>query len=377
MPDSLEFHAASRVDTISISARRARWSLRQWLLAITALLLVLVSGLYGNYWWHTGRFLVSTDDAYVDAHSVLIAPKISGYIASVAVDDNQTVHAGDVIATIDPRDYQTALDQARADVVSVEAGIDTLNQQIAQQKLVSEEAQQLVGSDQAAQTYSQQNFQRATTLAHLGAGSVQAEQQATADIREKQATFAHDTTAVAAAGKQTAVLEAQLAQAKASLAQKQAVEAQAGLNLSYSVLRAQFDGTIGARTVTEGQYVQPGTQLMAIVPLHNVYVTANFKETQLTDVRPGQRVTFKVDTYPGVTVHGYVGSISPASGQQFALLPPDNATGNFTKIVQRVPVKIYIDKNDPLSGMLRPGMSVEPTIDTKSVAAVERASSPS
>jgi membrane fusion protein (multidrug efflux system) len=372
MPDSLEYEGRSGAGVVS--GRRARRSLRRGLLAIAVLLAVVASALYGNYWWRTGRFLVSTDDAYIDAHSVLIAPKISGYIASVAVDDNQVVHAGDVVATVDARDYRTALDQARADVASVEASIDTLNQQIAEQKLVSQEAQQLVAADNAALTYSQQNFQRATTLAHTGAGSVQAQQQATADIREKQATLEHDTTAIAAAEKQVGVLEAQLAQAKASLAQKQAVEAQANLNLGYTVLRAPFDGTIGARTVTEGQYVQPGTQLMAIVPLHDVYVTANFKETQLTDVRPGQHVTFEVDTFPGVTIDGYVGSVAPASGEQFALLPPDNATGNFTKIVQRVPVKIYIDKDNPLSGMLRPGMSVEPTINTKSAAPQRSAS---
>jgi membrane fusion protein (multidrug efflux system) len=132
---------------------------------------------------------------------------------------------------------------------------------------------------------------------------------------------------------------------------------------------AAFDGTIGVRTVTVGQYVEPGAQLMAVVPLRRVYITANYKETELTDVRSGQPVTIDVDTFPGVTVHGYVDSLAPASGEQFALLPPDNATGNFTKIVQRIPVKIVIDKNDPLLGTLRAGMSVEPTIDTKPGAA--------
>lgn len=375
MPDSLQHNTESAAD--AIPAHRLRWSLRKGLIVLAVLLFVLVAALYGNYWWHTGRFLVSTDDAYIDAHSVLVAPKISGYIASVVVEDNQAVHAGDVVATIDPRDYQTALDQAHADVLSVEAGIDTLSLQIDEQKLISEEAQHLVSSDQAALTYSQQNFQRFTTLAHTGAGTVQAAQLATADIHERQATLAHDVTAVEVSEKQASVLATQLAQAKASLAQKQAAEAQAKLNLSYTVIRAKFDGTIGARTVTPGQYVQPGTQLMAIVPMREVFISANFKETQLTDVQPGQQVTLEVDTYPGVVIHGYVGSVAPASGQQFALLPPDNATGNFTKIVQRVPVKIYIDKNDPLFGMLRPGMSVEPTIHTKPIAPSPRLASKS
>jgi membrane fusion protein (multidrug efflux system) len=322
--------------------------------------------LWAGHWWETSLYLVSTDDAYVDAHSALIAPKITGYIANVAVDDNETVRAGQVLASIDPRDYQAALDEARANVAATEAAIDSLSQQIEEQKLVAEQDRQLVASDQAALVYSQQNFQRYSTLAHSGAGSVQQAQQATADIREKEAGLQHDSTAVTVAEKQIGVFEAQVAQAKANLEEQQAAERQATLNLDYTVLRAPVDGTIGARTATVGQYVQPGTQLMALVPLRDIYITANFKETQLTDVRPAQPVTISVDTFPGVMVRGHVASIAPASGEQFALLPPDNATGNFTKIVQRIPVKILVDPNDPLAGMLRPGMSVEPTIDTES-----------
>jgi membrane fusion protein (multidrug efflux system) len=173
-----------------------------------------------------------------------------------------------------------------------------------------------------------------------------------------------DKAGIASAEKQTAVLEAQLEQACAAFAQQQANEHQAELNLSYTTIAAPFNGTVGVRTVQVGQYVQPGTQLMAIVPLHAVYITANYMETQLTDVRAGQPVTIAVDTFPGTSVRGHVESLAPASGQQFALLPPDNATGNFTKIVQRIPVKIALDEDDPLAGRLRPGMSVEPTIDT-------------
>jgi membrane fusion protein (multidrug efflux system) len=167
------------------------------------------------------------------------------------------------------------------------------------------------------------------------------------------------------AERQVEVYQAQLAQAQAALAQQQAAERQAELNLGYATITAPFDGTVGVRTATAGQYVQPGTQLMAIVPLHAVYITANYMETQLTNVHAGQSVTINIDTFPGAVVHGSVASLAPASGQQFALLPPDNATGNFTKIVQRIPVKIALDPNDPFAGRLRPGMSVEPTIDTK------------
>jgi membrane fusion protein, multidrug efflux system len=348
---------------------RSRWSLKRLLIAAAALVFVAAAVAYGVYFWTTGRFLVSTDDAYVEAHSVLISPKVSGYISEVPVDDNQAVKAGQVLARIDPGDYQTALDQARASVAAAQASIETLNQQIAQQKLVVEQDRQQVASDQAALVYSQQDFQRYTQLAKDGWGTVQRAQQAQADIREKDATQQHDAAIVAAAQKQIGIFEAQRAQADATLAQQQAMEHQAELNLSYTAITAPVDGTVGVRTLRVGQYVQAGTQLMAVVPLQGVYITANYKETQLTDVRPGQLVTIHVDTFPGAKVHGHVDSLAPASGQEFALLPPDNATGNFTKIVQRIPVKIVVDKDDPLAGVLRPGMSVEPTIDTKPAAA--------
>jgi membrane fusion protein (multidrug efflux system) len=350
-------------------AGRSRWWLRCLLIVALALMALAAAIFYGNYYWTTGRFLVSTDDAYVQAHSVLISPKVSGYISEVPVDDNDTVKAGQVLARIDPRDYQTALDQARANVQAAQASIDTIHQQIAQQTLTIEQARQLVVSDQAALVFSRQNFQRYTNLEKTGAGTAQSAQQAEADIREKTAALQHDTSGVQAAEKQVGVLRAQLAQADATLAQQQAMEHQAELNLSYTTIATPVDGTVGVRTVRVGEYVQPGTQLMAIAPLQTVYVVANYEETQLTNVRRGQPVTIDIDTFPGITVHGHVDSVAPASGQEFALLPPDNATGNFTKIVQRIPVKIDIDKNAPLPGRLRLGMSVEPTIDTRPTGA--------
>ncbi len=354
---------------ISTKLRHRRWPLRHLLIAAAALVFLAAAATYADYYWNTGRFLVSTDDAYVDAHSILISPMVSGYIVAVPVNDNQPVKAGEVIARIDPRDYRTALAQARANVAAAEASIDTLGQQIGRQKLAIEQARQTVASDQAALVFSQQDLHRYVVLATSGYGTVQRAQQSQADIREKQAALDRDTTGVAAAEKQIAVYEAQLAQAKATLAQRQAAEHQAELNLGYTKITAPADGTVGVRTLRVGQYVQPGTQLMAVVPLRAVYITANYEETQLTDVRPGQPVTIDVDTFPGAVVRGHVDSIAPASGQEFALLPPDNATGNFTKIVQRIPVKIDVDPKDPLIGKLRPGMSVEPTIDTKAADA--------
>ena len=339
--------------------------LKKAALGLAVIVGIFAAADYGRYYWTTGRFLITTDDAYVDAHSALMSPKVSGYISTVPVDDNQAVNAGQVIARIDPRDYRTALDQARANVEAASGKIDTLTQQIAQQQLTIEQARQSVVSDRAALVFAQQNARRYGSLAQDGWGTLQQAQLTQSDFLQKQAALERDTAGIASAKQQIAVLQARLNQARADLAQQKANEHQAELNLSYTTIIAPFDGTVGARTAQVGQYVQPGTQLMALVPLHAVYITANYMETQLTHVRPGQPVTISVDTFPSTVVHGRVASLSPASGLQFALLPPDNATGNFTKIVQRIPVKIELDPNDPLTGELRPGMSVEPSINTK------------
>ncbi|MEA2790935.1 MAG: rane fusion protein multidrug efflux system [Acetobacteraceae bacterium] len=345
--------------------RNRRRTLRSALFGAGVIGLLTTGTLYGQYWWRTGRFLASTDDAYLQADNVIISPKVSGYLLSVPVTDNQPVHAGQVLARIDDRDYLTALAAAQADVAAQQASIDNLTQQIGEQQFLISEARATVRADQAALVFARLDSERYTTLSKSGVSTIQNAQQATANLQEKQAALDHDTAAVSAAEKQVDVLDTQLAETRAALARKQAALRQAQLNEGYTAITSPVDGTVGARTLRIGQYVQAGTQLMAIVPLQAVYVTANYKETQLTDVRPGQPVTLEVDTFPGAAVHGVVNSIAPASGQEFALLPPDNATGNFTKIVQRLPVKITIDPDDPLIGQLRPGMSVEPTIDTK------------
>jgi membrane fusion protein, multidrug efflux system len=353
-------------EEVSTAKRRGRnWSLRWLLMALTIPLLLVGSILYGHYYWTVGRFLVSTSDAYVQAHSVIISPQVSGYIVAVLVDDNQQVHAGEVLARIDPSDYQTASAGARANVDAAQASIDNFQQQIAEQNLQVEEASAAVTGDRAVLTYAEQQNARYAQLARIGAGAVQDSQQWQSAILQRQADVARDTAAVGVAQKQIDVLGTALAKAKATLAQQQAALQQAQLNLGYTTLIAPVDGTIADRTLRVGQYVEAGTQLMAVVPLDAVYVTANYKETALTNVHRGDPVTVDVDTFPGETVHGLVNSIAPASGEEFSLLPPDNATGNFTKIVQRIPVKIAIDPHDPLIGRLRPGMSVEPTIDTR------------
>jgi membrane fusion protein (multidrug efflux system) len=356
---------ATAVPPGAIAGQRTVRSAKRLLLAAAALGIVAAAGVYGHDWWTVGRFQVATDDAYVAADSVILAPKISGYLSRVLVRDNQTVRAGDVLARIDDSDYRTALDQVRAEVAAAQADIVNLQQEIEQQAMIVAQARSLAAADQAAVMFSEQQRLRYTDLARTGAGTIQQAQQYQADIQEKQAALGHDQAGIGVALKHVDVLRAQVTKAEAALAQHQAMQHQAELNLGYTTITAPTDGTVAARTLRLGQYVQAGTQLMALVPLQAVYVTANYKETQLTDVRPGQSVDISIDMFPGAIVHGRVDSIAPASGQEFTLLPPDNATGNFTKIVQRIPVRIDIDPHDALAGLLRPGMSVEPSIDTR------------
>ncbi|MBX4936297.1 HlyD family secretion protein [Rhizobium binae] len=338
---------------------------RGLLLGATAIVLIAAGAYYGHDYWTVGRFEISTDDAYVKADSTTVAPKVSGYLSEVLVMDNQTVKAGQPLARIDDRDFRAALDQAKADVAAAEATINAKQASLDIQQSAIASARATLDVDKANETFAEQNNKRYTNLATSGYAPVQTAQQAASAIAAAQATIVRDTAALDAAVKQVALLNAELAQARATLAHDQAVARQAELNLSYATIVAPVDGTVGNRTLRVGQYVQAGTQLMAVVPTTSAYIVANYKETQLTDVHAGQPVDIEVDMFPGRTYHGHVDSLAPASGQEFALLPPDNATGNFTKVVQRIPVKIVLDGDAAENGDLRPGMSVQPSIDTK------------
>jgi len=320
-----------------------------------------------------GRYLESTDDAYVKADSTTVAPKVSGYIAEVLVSDNETVRAGQALARIDDRDFLTALKQARADVAAADAAVRNLDSQIElQQPLIQQQAAE-VDAAEANLKFAQEERGRYDDLMRSGSGTIQRAQQTDAALRAQTAQALQNRAGLIAANKKIDVLSTQRAQAVAQYDRARALEQQAELNFSYTRIVAPMDGTVGARTLRVGQFVQAGTQLMAVVPLDAVYVVANFKETQLTHVRAGQPVELKFDGFRATTLNGHVDSLSPASGLEFALLPPDNATGNFTKIVQRVPVKIVLDDRK-LNGMLRPGMSAEPTIDTRATVQNERMS---
>jgi membrane fusion protein, multidrug efflux system len=297
----------------------------------------------------------------------VISPKVAGYVAELRVTDNQVVDAGELLLRIDPRDYQAALAQAQADVASAEADIRNIDAQTAQQQSVLDQARADIATAQSDLTFSQQEFARYQDLARTGTGTVQRSQQAAADLRDKTAALARSRATLDAAQKQVAVLQTQLGKAQAALQHSQAGLQQAKLNVGYSDIVSPIAGAVGNRTVQIGQYVQPGTQLMTIVPMQkNIYVIANYKETQIGQMFRGESADITVDTFPGKHLHGIVDSLAPGSGAQFALLPPENATGNFTKIVQRVPVKILIDAGDPgLLQQLRPGLSVTATVDIR------------
>ena len=349
----------------------SRQALRRTALALAGALAVAGAADFGHYYLTTGRYLETTDDAYVQADSTIIAPKVSGYIAEVLVSDNEPVKAGQLLARIDDRDFRAALNQAQADVAASEAAVRNLDAQIElQQPIIHQQAAE-VDAAEANLKFAQEERSRYDELMKTGSGTVQRAQQTDAALRAQSAQLQQGKAGLIAANKKIEVLATERAQAVAQLDHARAVEQQAALNLSYTQITAPVDGTVGARSLRLGQYVQAGTQLMAVVPLDAVYVVANFKETQLTHVRNGQPVELRVDSFRATKLKGHVDSLSPASGLEFALLPPDNATGNFTKIVQRVPVKIVID-DQSLKGRLRPGMSAEPTVNTKAAVVAER-----
>jgi membrane fusion protein (multidrug efflux system) len=350
---------------VQIVPAAKKFNFRKLLMAGAALAVLGGSAWYSWDYWTVGQYLVSTDDAYVKADNTTVAPKVSGYLRQVLVGDNERVRAGQTLARIDDRDFKVAVEQANADVAAAHAAIASKQAQLEVQAAVINAARATLDVDRAAVTFAAQDNKRYTDLAATGSGSVQNAQLAQSRIASAEATQARDAANLVSAERQVDLLKAEIVQANAALARAEAIQSEAELNLGYTTITAPIDGVVGNRTLRTGQFVQAGTQLMSLVPASGAYVVANYKETQLTGVHAGQAVDIAVDMFPGRIVHGHVDSIAPASGQEFALLPPDNATGNFTKIVQRIPVRIALDNtNNPLVA-LRPGMSVVPTIETR------------
>ncbi len=314
--------------------------------------------------WVGGRVNQTTDDAYVKGDLTPLSARVDGYVRKVPVNDYERVKAGDLLVEIEDDDYKARVAQAEADVAGAEAAIDNLKSRKAQQRAEIADAEAAITATEADVERTRLEEIRQRDLLASTYGTRRQLEQATADEKRFVATLAKGRADLEAQRRQMAVLDTQELQLRADLKSKQALLALARITLGYTRIVAPVHGRLGERGVREGQYAHAGDQVNSVVPLDTVWVVANYKETQLTHVKIGQRATITVDTFPGVTVNGYVQSISPASGSQFSLLPPDNATGNFTKVVQRIPVKIVLDKDHPLSGQLLPGMSVIATIHT-------------
>ncbi|MDE3175043.1 MAG: HlyD family secretion protein [Pseudomonadota bacterium] len=346
-------------------------------------LIVIAAAAYGAHWGYgyftEGRFLVSTDDAYVGADTVIVAPKVAGYITDVLIDNNQEVKSGDLLARIDAGDYDLALAAATDKVATQDATIARIDRQIEAQRALVTQSQAQIEAAAAAQISAAADeqrasleFDRAQKLAQTSFGSQQRLEQATADKKRTAAAAAGAQATLASTQAQRVwnqanieVLASQKVEAEHTRAELQTAVARARRDLAFTEIRAPFDGVIGNKAVEVGQYVQPGARLLAVVPLDNVYVDANFKETQLADIKPGQKADVSVDAFDGRAVPCVVRSVAPASGAQFSLLPPDNATGNFTKIVQRVTVRVGCEAEALRSHTLRPGLSVVATIHTR------------
>jgi membrane fusion protein (multidrug efflux system) len=361
-------------ETAAPRATVPRW--RYWLANSVPLYIVLLTiGLIivvSREWdrWTSYATYQTTDDAYLQADTTPLAAKVPGYVRSVVVQDYQTVKAGDTLVQLVDDDYRAQVAQADASVAAAQAAIDTIAQQRVLQQTLVQQAQATIEATQADLTrYHLEAVRQKTLLQTKIAGTPQVTEQAVDNEAHTAATLALNRAQLDQQRGQIQVLDSQQKQAQATLAAQRAARDLAAINLGYTRITAPVDGMVGLRLVQAGQYLSVGTQVMSIVPLPNVWVIANYKETQLTRIRVGQPASVTVDTFPGKVLHGHVDSWSPASGAQFSLLPPDNATGNFTKVVQRIPVKIVLDPDPELTALLRPGMSVEATIDTKATPA--------
>lgn len=339
--------------------------------AVSALALAIgVGGYYCHYWWTAGRYMVATDDAYVGAKNATLSPKVSGYIADIVVADNARVAAGDVIARIDDGDYRLAVQTARDQIAVQQAGIDRLGQQVIAQEAAVDQARAQVASAKAGATRADLELKRQQDLSSRQVSSRQSLEQAQAAFEQANASVQAANAALESASANVGVLKAQQEEARRTLKQLETALAKAERDLSFTVIRAPFDGVIGNRAMQVGDYVQPTQRLASLVPLDAIYIDANFKETQLARLQPGQPVRVSVDAYPEHDLEGKVASVAPASGSVFSLLPPDNATGNFTKVVQRLPVRILLPAAVAEQSLLRPGMSVVVSVNTKPGAPV-------
>jgi membrane fusion protein (multidrug efflux system) len=321
--------------------------------------LILVVAVGACLWLFRSSSSETTNDAYVTADFTLVAPRVAGQLSDVLVEDNQQVKAGQLMVRIDDRDYRAALMSAQADVAAAKASVANYEAEIARQPALVDQARATLRSDEATLEFARANAARYRNLSETGAGTTQEQQHASSALNEQLAQQARNRAVMVATEQNLDVLRTQRDKAAGALAHAEAALEQAKLNLSYTEIRAPIDGKVGRRSARVGAFVTPGASLLAIVPLTDAYIVANFQENQLARMRPGDAVKIKVDSFPGVIIHGHIDSLAPATGVSFAPIAPDNATGNFTKIVQRVPVKITIDHGQQAASELSVGLSVE------------------
>lgn len=354
----------------SVPTAKRKLGVREAATAAVIGIAAIGGGIFAQYWWTTGRYVVSSDDAYVGAKNSTLSPKVAGYISAIDVDDNARVKAGDVIARIDNGDYVLAVQNVHDQIAIQQATIDRLIKQTAAQVPAVEAASAQVASAKAGLTQAELALKREQQLAAQQISSRQTLEQSQAAYDQAIASVRAAEANVQSTSANVDVLNAQQEEARRTLQQLETSLAKAERDLSFTIVRAPFDGVVGNRAVQVGDYVQPSQRLASLVPLNSIYIDANFKETQLSRLMPGQPVTIAVDALPDHKIEGRVESLAPASGSVFSLLPPDNATGNFTKIVQRLPVRILVPAEVAEQSLLRPGMSVTVSVNTKPGAPV-------
>jgi membrane fusion protein (multidrug efflux system) len=365
------------VGTLEQPASARRISVRQIakkLGLIAAVLGAVIVGVwYGYTWWTVGRFMETTDDAYVGGDVTTMASKVAGFVDTIAVTDNQRVKAGDLLVKLDDRDYRAQLARAEASVAAQEAALANRDAAHRLQTAVVDQANAEIAAATAEATRSQYDLDRYRTLSAERYASLQRFEQADADYKKAAAVEHKMQAALRASRHQLDVIDTERRQIEAALVQAKAERDLAGLNLSYTEIRSPIDGVIGNRSARVGAYATVGTQLLSIVHAHGLWVDANFKESQLAQMSVGQSVEITADVLPGHTFHGRIESLAPATGAQFSVIPPENATGNFTKIVQRVPVRIVLEGGAGELGTLRPGLSVVARVDERERAAAREA----
>jgi membrane fusion protein (multidrug efflux system) len=335
-------------------------------LAISAggLLLLVAAIFFGVRWWTTGRFVESTDDAYVGGDVTEISPHVSGFITSLLVADNQRVSAGQELIRIDSADFKAVQDHAEATVQQRQATLASLEAQMVLQHSLIDQAQAELESRRDDAAFNANDARRYRDLALTKAGSGRDAEKAQTAARTAESAVAAAAARHTATRKQLSVLDAAIGESQAALAQAQAELSTARLNLGYTVIRAPIDGYVGDRSAQVGAYVTAGTHLLSVVPSRGLWVDANFKEDQIGQMVVGQPATVVVDVMPGRQLHGRILSVAPATGAVFSVIPPQNATGNFTKIVQRVPIRIAFDADDVPPGLLRAGLSTNVSVNT-------------